>query len=634
MSKSAGNVVDPWTVTEVHGADALRWLMFADGNPWVSRRVGDQQLDDVVRRFLLTIWNTHVFFTTYARIDGFDPRCRARRSERPVTDRWILAELADTIDVVDRGSGHLRRVERHTPARTLRRRPLELVRPPQPPALLARQRRGPQDKAPPTTPCTRASRPSHSCSHRSCRSSPNGCGRTSSSRSIAATARLGAPHRLPDRARTWQDDGGRAAMATGRRLVELGRQARTDSGHRVRQPLARALVSVPSLSRRDSHWSRRDRRGAQHPRRSISPMRDRSRRPSRCARTSVRSDPRSDRTRPQVAAALTALDSAAVETCWRRDGRGRDAGARRAHVRADARHVRGRRDAAHRVERRERRLVRGRPRHDPHPELELEGAARELVRAVNEHRKAIGLDLSDRIASALAFSLPTRAALSSRTLAHLASSHARSSPTRSRSATMTRARRPPARASSSGRLGSALVDVDGHEHPDVTGLASVGLERDPRRGCDRRAAPASPGSAASGAASCPPTVPREPVRPPPYGGPAGHSPRLGPLSHRGRCTGRWAAALWSAPADARRALRRARLGRSPTVGSDRRCLVATGVGGPLGAALRLVGAGANAIGQVVLCRSERPSSALLDHEAVHVRQAERLGPLLVPATCG
>jgi isoleucyl-tRNA synthetase len=80
MSKSAGNVVDPWTVTEVHGADALRWLMFADGNPWVSRRVGTQQLDDVVRRFLLTIWNTHVFFTTYARIDGFDPRRRPRPS--------------------------------------------------------------------------------------------------------------------------------------------------------------------------------------------------------------------------------------------------------------------------------------------------------------------------------------------------------------------------------------------------------------------------------------------------------------------------------------------------------------------------------------------------------------------------
>lgn len=72
-------------------------------------------------------------------------------------------------------------------------------------------------------------------------------------------------------------------------------------------------------------------------------------------------------------------------------------------------------------------------------------------------------------------------------------------------------------------------------------------------------------------------------------------------------------------------------GSRPRWDPARRCLVATGVGGPSGAALRLVGAGANTIGQVVLCRDATPSASLLDHEAVHVRQAERLGPLLVPA---
>jgi hypothetical protein len=72
-------------------------------------------------------------------------------------------------------------------------------------------------------------------------------------------------------------------------------------------------------------------------------------------------------------------------------------------------------------------------------------------------------------------------------------------------------------------------------------------------------------------------------------------------------------------------------GARPRWDGARRCLVATGVGGPSGAALRLVGAGANTIGQVVLCRHEQPSGTLLDHEAVHVRQSERLGPLLVPA---
>jgi len=72
-------------------------------------------------------------------------------------------------------------------------------------------------------------------------------------------------------------------------------------------------------------------------------------------------------------------------------------------------------------------------------------------------------------------------------------------------------------------------------------------------------------------------------------------------------------------------------GARPRWDASRRCLVATGVGGASGAALRLVGAGANTIGQVVLCRSDDPSATLLDHEAVHVRQSERLGPLLVPA---
>jgi hypothetical protein len=94
--------------------------------------------------------------------------------------------------------------------------------------------------------------------------------------------------------------------------------------------------------------------------------------------------------------------------------------------------------------------------------------------------------------------------------------------------------------------------------------------------------------------------------------------------------GQWAATLWSAPLTAVGLAVATASGARPRWDADRRCLVATGVGGPSSAALRLVGAGANTIGQVVLCRSDAPSRALLDHEAVHVRQAERLGPLLVP----
>ncbi len=95
--------------------------------------------------------------------------------------------------------------------------------------------------------------------------------------------------------------------------------------------------------------------------------------------------------------------------------------------------------------------------------------------------------------------------------------------------------------------------------------------------------------------------------------------------------GRWAATLWCAPLSAVGLGVALVSGARPRWDTERRCLVATGVGGPSGAALHLVGAGANTVGQVVLCRSDEPSVALLDHEAVHVRQAERLGLLLVPA---
>lgn len=95
--------------------------------------------------------------------------------------------------------------------------------------------------------------------------------------------------------------------------------------------------------------------------------------------------------------------------------------------------------------------------------------------------------------------------------------------------------------------------------------------------------------------------------------------------------GQVSATVWSAPLTLVGLAAASLSGARPRWDASRRCLVATGVGGPSGLALRLVGAGANTIGQVVLCTSGTPSEALLDHEAVHVRQAERLGPLLVPA---
>jgi hypothetical protein len=94
--------------------------------------------------------------------------------------------------------------------------------------------------------------------------------------------------------------------------------------------------------------------------------------------------------------------------------------------------------------------------------------------------------------------------------------------------------------------------------------------------------------------------------------------------------GRTAAGLWVAPLSAV-GLLLARLGGSrPRWDPTHRCYVAVGVRGPSAVALRAVGAEANTVGQVVLARSPHPSATLLAHEAVHVRQGERLGVLLLP----
>src|SRR5207249_448760 len=79
-------------------ADALRWLLLTTGSPWGSRRVSAATLDDVVRQFLLTLWNVYSFFVTYANADGFDPGSPAPpQSQRSVLDRWLLSQLHRTI---------------------------------------------------------------------------------------------------------------------------------------------------------------------------------------------------------------------------------------------------------------------------------------------------------------------------------------------------------------------------------------------------------------------------------------------------------------------------------------------------------------------------------------------------------
>ena len=102
MSKHLGNVLEPIGLMNEHGADAVRWFMLASGSPWQARRVGHAAIGDVVRKTLLTYWNTVSFLSLYARLSQWEPSAPAPDpSQRPVIDRWVISEANQLARDVD-----------------------------------------------------------------------------------------------------------------------------------------------------------------------------------------------------------------------------------------------------------------------------------------------------------------------------------------------------------------------------------------------------------------------------------------------------------------------------------------------------------------------------------------------------
>ncbi|GFR84618.1 isoleucine--tRNA ligase [Elysia marginata] len=102
MSKRLGNAVDPFEVLDKYGADATRWYMIGNSNPWDNLKFDIEGVEEVKRKFFGTLYNTYSFFSLYANIDGFchkEPEILI--NERPELDRWILSELHTLIRVTD-----------------------------------------------------------------------------------------------------------------------------------------------------------------------------------------------------------------------------------------------------------------------------------------------------------------------------------------------------------------------------------------------------------------------------------------------------------------------------------------------------------------------------------------------------
>lgn len=102
MSKRLGNAVDPFQVIEKYGADATRWYMITNSQPWDNLKFDESGVDEVRRKFFGTLYNTYAFFALYANIDGFEYKeAEIPLAEHPEIDRWILSELNTLIKEVD-----------------------------------------------------------------------------------------------------------------------------------------------------------------------------------------------------------------------------------------------------------------------------------------------------------------------------------------------------------------------------------------------------------------------------------------------------------------------------------------------------------------------------------------------------
>ena len=103
MSKHLGNVVDPWSVLDKQGADAIRWYFYTSSAPWLPSRFYEKAVSECQAKYMGTLWNAYAFFVLYAEIDKYDPsKYNLADCKLQVIDKWVLSKLNSLVDTVSK----------------------------------------------------------------------------------------------------------------------------------------------------------------------------------------------------------------------------------------------------------------------------------------------------------------------------------------------------------------------------------------------------------------------------------------------------------------------------------------------------------------------------------------------------